>query len=155
YWLFHPDLIHEALVTKAQSFQRRGRIIDVLRQWDGNGLVVNDGEAWKRQRRLVQPALHGRHLGAYVPATVAAAERLVERWLQARTERVEIYETMTSLTLEIIGQALFGADISAETKDLGDAVEALSQAVQIEAGSLFSWPDWMPLPSIRRKHRAL
>jgi cytochrome P450 len=62
---------------------------------------------------------------------------------------------MTSLTLEIIGQALFGADISAETQKLGDAVEALSQAVQIEAGSLFSWPAWMPLPSVQRKRRAL
>jgi cytochrome P450 len=155
YWLFHPDLIYEALVAKAQSFRRRGRIIDVMRQWDGNGLVTNDGDGWKRQRRLVHPALHGRHLDAYAPVTVAVAQQLVRRWQETETERVEIYETMTSLTLEIIGQALFGADISAETQKLGDAVEALSQAVQIEAGTLFTWPDWMPLPSVQRKRRAL
>jgi cytochrome P450 len=155
YWLFHPDLIHEALVTKGQFFRRQGRIIDVMRQWDGNGLVTNDGDAWKRQRRLVQPALHGRHLHAYAPVTVAVAQQQVQRWLAAHTERVEIYETMTDLSLQIIGQALFGADISCETQKLGNAVEALSQAVQIEAGSLFSWPAWMPLPSVRRKRRAL
>src|SRR5207248_9629012 len=34
YWIFHPDLIKEVLVSKAKSFRRQGRQVAVLRQWD-------------------------------------------------------------------------------------------------------------------------
>src|SRR5262245_54842684 len=63
YWLFHPDPVKEVLVTKAKSFRRTGRQVDVLRQWNGDSLITSEGEAWLRQRRMVQPAFSARRFG--------------------------------------------------------------------------------------------
>ncbi len=37
YWLFHPDLAREVLISKAKKFRRTGRQVEVLREWDGEG----------------------------------------------------------------------------------------------------------------------
>ena len=55
---FHPDQIKEVILTKADRFEKVARVRAVLSQWDGNGLVLSEGEFWQRQRRLMQPAFH-------------------------------------------------------------------------------------------------
>src|SRR5215471_9352836 len=44
----HPDLIREVLVTKAKQFHKEPRTLDALRQVDGEGLVITEGETWLR-----------------------------------------------------------------------------------------------------------
>src|SRR5262245_41188160 len=56
--IHHPDLVHEVLVTKAASFSKDRFIKNSLGPFIGKGLTVNEGESWKRQRKMVQPAFH-------------------------------------------------------------------------------------------------
>jgi cytochrome P450 len=153
YFVFHPDLVREVLVAKAKRFARSGRQVDVLRQWDGNGLALSDGDFWLRQRRLVQPAFSPRRLAAYGQAMVAAARRLAER-LKDRPE-VEISQTMTDLTLEIIARTMFDVDVSQEARRLGEAVEVLSRTAKREMESPFTLPLWLPTAHNRRKRWAM
>src|SRR3954451_13051691 len=51
YSICEPELMHEVLVTHARSFEKRKTSLEVL----GKGLLTSDGEAWRRQRRLIQP----------------------------------------------------------------------------------------------------
>jgi cytochrome P450 len=155
YWIFHPDQLREVLVTKARAFRRLGRQVEVLRQWDGDGLATSDGELWLRQRRLVQPAFHNRRFPGYARAMVAAGERLADRWEKEHAQQIEINEAMTSLTLEIIAKTLFDVDLSDEARRLGEAVAILSGVAMREAARPFSLPLWVPLPSIRRKRWAM
>lgn len=154
YWLFHPDQIKEVLITKAKQFRRQGRQVEVLRQWDGDGLVTNDGEAWLRQRRLVQPAFHARRFGAYAESMVGVTNRLADRWQQQLPREVEINEAMTSLTLEIIAQTMFGVAVTEDTAKLGAAVADLSAVAMRESSQPFNTPSWLPLPFVRRKRAA-
>ena len=48
------------LVVKAKQFRRFQRMMQVLRQWNGNSVLITEGDEWLRQRRLVQPAFHPR-----------------------------------------------------------------------------------------------
>ena len=41
----HPDLIRQVLVTDARLFRRSTQILDALRQFDGESLLVSEGEA--------------------------------------------------------------------------------------------------------------
>src|SRR5262245_6523212 len=55
FMLLHPEHIEYVLQINARNYQR-GRSYRVLREAAGNGLFVSDGEFWRRQRRLAQPA---------------------------------------------------------------------------------------------------
>ena len=65
-----PSAIEEILVKKADAF-RKDRMSKLLSRVVGNGLLVNEGESWKRQRRLVQPAFHHQQLQSYATLMVA------------------------------------------------------------------------------------
>lgn len=155
YWLFHPELAREVLVTQARRFRRTGRQVEVLREWDGDGLVTSDGDFWARQRRLVMPAFAPRRSEGYARAMTAATSRLADRWVADPPDRIEMNSTMTGLTLEIMASTLFGVEFTENTREMGEAVAALSEYAVRELGKPFSWPNWVPLPSIRRKLRAI
>jgi cytochrome P450 len=155
YWVFHPDLAREVLVSKAKHFRRKGRQVDVLKQWNRDSLIISDGDAWLRQRRMVQPAFNPRRFAGYAEVMVRAAERLAESWQTANPASIEINSAMTGVTLEIIAKTLFDVDVSEETRKVGQAVSVLSEAAMREAGQPFTLPNWLPLPSIRRKVTAM
>lgn len=156
YWLFHPDLAREVLITQAKRFRRSGRQVQVLSEWDGDGLATSDGDFWVRQRRLVQPAFNARRFSGYAQQMTAATSRLVDRWLKESPARIEMNSAMTDLTLEIMAGTFFGASLaSGQMRPLGAAVAVLSEYATREIGKPFSLPNWLPLPRIRRKLRAI
>ena len=46
----------------------------------GNGLVTSEGDTWRTQRKLVQPAFHRDRLAGLAEVMVAATESLVREW---------------------------------------------------------------------------
>ena len=50
---FHPDEVREVLVTRAKSLIRLPRVMKTFAQWNGNSVLIAEGEQWNRQRRLV------------------------------------------------------------------------------------------------------
>lgn len=156
---FHPDQIKEVLVTRADCFTKIKRAREVLSQWDGNGLVISEGEFWQRQRRLMQPAFHNDRVRRYGETMVSIAARLRDEWHAAAARDghldVDTNEAMTALTLNIASETLVGADISDRTARLGPAVALLSDVAVREMQEPFSLPRWAPLPRERRKWEAV
>ncbi len=86
YLISHPDHVEQVLVKNNRNFikDRYTRMqLSVL----GNGLLVNDGDFWRRQRRLAQPAFHRRRVEAYGETMVAYTERLLRRLAGRRGPR--------------------------------------------------------------------
>src|SRR5579862_9783127 len=54
----HPDLVHDVLVANAEKYHKRSNAKRVFAPIIGNGLVISEGDFWKHQRRLMQPAFH-------------------------------------------------------------------------------------------------
>jgi len=154
YFVNHPTLVREVLVTKAKQFPKEPNSTKVLSQIDGQGLAVTKGDVWLRQRRLVQPAFHVRRFNHYADITVEQTRRLTERWRSGVA--LNVADEMTHQALDVIAKALFDVEI-------GDQVEQLREAVRIFAETLFSevssapfkLPDWLPLPAKRRKRWAI
>src|SRR5579871_4975556 len=65
YQFNHPDLIREVLVTHADRFVRWKVQKRAVGKTIGNGTFNADGDFWKRQRKLVQPAFHLRRIQGY------------------------------------------------------------------------------------------
>jgi cytochrome P450 len=159
YVFFHPDAVREVLVAKAKQFRRFPRPMQVLAQWNGNSVIITEGDEWLRQRRMVQPAFHPRRFEHYASCMVARTRNRLNRWLKtietAGGIETDIGKEMTHLTLEIIAKTMFDAEISAEASDLGRAVAILSEIAVKEMESPWTLPDWLPLPEKRRKRWAM
>jgi cytochrome P450 len=154
YVVNNPQLIREVLVAKHKHFRRPASIVGPLSKFDGNGLVLSEGDFWLRQRRLVQPAFATKRFDVYGRATVDYTRRMLDRWSGGTS--LDVAEAMTELTLHIIAKTLFDVELSDDqASQLGEAVRVVSQAVTAEAGYPVHLPDWLPLPSKRRKRWAI
>jgi len=73
-----------------------------------NSVILLDGDAHIRQRKLMLPAFHGEKMERLGGLMAEVAEREVASW--PRGEPIELQERFQHLTLEIILRAVFGLD---------------------------------------------
>lgn len=108
----HPDLIKRVLIDNHRNYLK-GPGFERVKMLLGNGIIVSDGETWKRQRRMVQPAFHRdmlRNLSEMIQKE--SLRLLVELETAAREGRtVELGRTMSGFALEVILKAIFGDDL--------------------------------------------
>ncbi|HVZ85483.1 MAG TPA: cytochrome P450 [Polyangia bacterium] len=149
YFVSAPATIEEILLKKADAF-RKDRTSRLLSRVIGNGLLINDGESWRRQRRLLQPAFHQRQLEAYADAMVTAAEGGVASWGSGEVRNV--HDDMMAVTLNIVAATLFGADLRADTREIGRIVSGLMEEFGRLLGLAARYypPAWVPTRANRR-----
>ncbi|HEY9632235.1 MAG TPA: cytochrome P450 [Coleofasciculaceae cyanobacterium] len=112
YLINHPDYIEEVLATKSHQFSKYRQSFGIIGRLLGNGLVTSEGDFWRHQRRLMQPAFHRERIAAYGDVMVAYTNQMLNRW-QAGEIR-DVHEDMMRLTLEIVAKTLFDTDLAAE-----------------------------------------
>jgi cytochrome P450 len=147
YQFTHPDQVHEVFVTKARSFYKTKRLKQVFGRWNGNGLLLNEGESWARQRRMMQPAFHPHRLKTYADLIVRRAEQLVTA---AGDDEFDVAADLNRLTLLTVAEALFGAEVS-DVADRFIQEVATLQRIAIRDFTLpFLLPLWVPTAKNRR-----
>jgi cytochrome P450 len=151
FFLNHPDLVKEVLVTRQAKFVK-SRALQRARSFLGDGLLTVEGEQHRRERRLAQPAFHRERVASYAEAMVDLAERARDRWRDG--ERIDAAHEMMRLTLGVVGRTLFGADVEGEAEDIGRAVTAILGHFDRLVMPFSELLDRLPLPSNRRFERA-
>ena len=144
YVVSSPELVHQVLVDDADKFYKPNSLKKGTGPVVGNGLFTNDGEFWKRQRRLVQPAFHTKRIGAYAEVMVEHAQALMARWQSGQT--YDIDHEMVRLTMGIVSKTLFDADVSGEASEISAMVTEALTAVNKRLDRLVNPPDWLPTP---------
>lgn len=152
YCFFHPDQVREVLVERAKAFVKMPRLTRVLRQWNGDGLLITEGDTWRRQRRLAQPAFHRDRFAGYADLMAAAAHE----HLAHLSGEIDFERLATELTMDIITRTMFGAGLDAgERAELREAVHVLNDVALREMTAAVTLPDWLPLPGKGAKRRAM
>ena len=153
YLLSNPDHIEQVLVRNNRNFIKdrvtRGEL-SIL----GNGLLTSDGDFWRRQRRLAQPAFHRERVEAYAETMVSYTRRMLEGWKGGETR--DVHHEMMRLTLEIVAKTLVDADIAEEAEGVGEALGAVMAHFSDQGSGVFlrMLPDGVPTPSNLRFRRA-
>lgn len=148
YFANHPDLIHQVLVEDAAKYHKTRLTKALLRPSLGEGLLISDGELWKRQRKLIQPAFHAARIAAYAETMTTYAERAIAEWQPGQTRSVD--HDMTALTLDIVIKTLFGEQLTPrERDDIGRAVDIGQKQVGQAFRTIFRAPSWLPTPARR------
>lgn len=119
--LSDPDLVREVFVLEASHFVR-GITGAPLRWLVGEGLLLSEGDVWRRQRRDLSPSFARDHATYWRPAIAAAAEALAAQWRDG--QRRDIYYEMHRLTLDVAGRLFLGIDCDAGGR-LDPALESL------------------------------
>lgn len=147
----HPDHIRDALLDKGSSFKKTeaGNAARHLRRFLGDGLLLSNGELWRKQRRMINPALHRKRIEGYAETMLGHTRRLMERWRPG--EVVDVSAEMMQLTLGIVTQSLFDYGVegrAGEVMEVMDSFRAIADSPSI-------LPTWLPLPGELRTRRAL
>lgn len=156
YMVIHPEHLHEMLVDKASQFGKDSAYTDPKRglaRFLGEGLLTSNGEFWKRQRRLISPALHAKRIGGYAQMMLdETVERLLQ-WKHGAT--LDIDHEMMQTTLHIVTRTLFHIDISADAMRIADAMTAMQEASGSGNNLSALIPKWLPTPQKAREAKAV
>lgn len=115
----HPDLIEEVLVKQHRHFIK-SRALRRSKPLLGEGLLTSEGDFWRRQRRLSQPAFHMRRIEAYSEAMVRYAEQAVSTWQVGEVR--DLHNDMMHITLQIVSKTLFDHEVVDEADTVGAAL---------------------------------
>jgi cytochrome P450 len=148
----HPELVESVLVTQNRLWQK-DRFLRVLRPVLGDGLLSSEGDFWRRQRRLAQPAFHRDRIAAYGGIMVDHATRLADQWRHGQVR--DVHKDMMRLTLEIVAETLFGAQVGDHAEDVGEALEAVLTVVADPMEIFLPFLKHLPTPQRRRFDRAI
>ncbi|HUD47121.1 MAG TPA: cytochrome P450 [Candidatus Baltobacteraceae bacterium] len=122
YLLSGPADIEAVLMTNHANFIKTALLrTPGVQRVMGNGLVTSDGEFWRRQRRLAQPAFHHARIAAYSNVAVQFAHELLQGWRNLAV--VDLRKEMMKLTLGIVAKTLFNADTKGEENEIGQSLD--------------------------------
>ena len=106
---------------------KKDRHLQTMRPVLGDGLLSSEGDFWRRQRRLAQPAFHRDRIASYGEIMVTHATRLAEKWRDGEVR--DVHKDMMTLTLEIVAETLFGANVGDQAEEVAVALEAVISVV--------------------------
>ena len=129
YLINHPEFVRHILVENHRNYSKDTYSIQVFKKVVGNGLVTSEGETWRQQRRMLQPAFSHARLRTLDTMIVKAAQAMLARWQRhyQASQAIDISREMASLTLTVTTQALFGIDLGEEVNAIGEWVNQAAQ----------------------------
>jgi cytochrome P450 len=116
-----PDEVRRLLVRHHGKYVK-GPGFERVKMLLGNGLIVSDGETWRRSRRMIQPAFTRQNIHRLIGLMIECAETRIERWTRVAEEGalLDITQEMSDFALELILRSIFGADYESRILAAGE-----------------------------------
>ncbi|MGH9675729.1 MAG: cytochrome P450, partial [Candidatus Acidiferrum sp.] len=122
--LANPRDIESVLITNAGNFTKSADYRALARVL-GQGLLTSEGEFWRRQRGLIQPAFHRENILAYAKVMTGAAGRMLDSWSDGEARNLHV--DLMGVTLEIVARCLYSAEVSGAAERVGKAMEVVTR----------------------------
>lgn len=149
YFLYHPDHIEYVLATNNRNFIKPLSFrTPFFYRLVGNGLLTSEGEFWRRQRRLAQPAFHRERISGYARIMVKDTEEMLATWRDGEIR--DIHRDMMRLTMEIVTHTLFNANVSDDADKVARALGTLVEPFGSQATLKWILDNRFPTPANRR-----
>jgi cytochrome P450 len=151
--ILHPDHVERVLVEEPDTFERY-LFADRRLDFAPEGLLYTDGEQWRNQRRLMQPAFTMDRIKSYATTMREQIEGMASKWDDG--EEVALNQEFSTLTLRILSKALFDVDVDPDAEDEAITGGAREINRRSDASNLSSFlPGWLPTPGNLRYKRAM
>ena len=113
------------LRDRPDGFRRTSRMEEIGTEMGLKpGVFAANGDAWKRQRRMVMAGFDPAHVKRYHPALVGVAGRLGGRWARAAQagRTIDLQSDLMRYTVDAIAGLAFGAEVNTLGSD-GDVIQ--------------------------------
>jgi len=148
-----PEYIEHVLLGNHANYRKSYFLRHILGPLLGDGLLLSEGEFWRRQRRIAAPAFHSKRIANFVATMVSCTEATLARW-RGTTEPFDIAAEMMALTLNIVSRTMFSTDVSGDV----EAVRRLMNivvALKPSTADLLGFPEWFPRRQPKGYERAI
>jgi cytochrome P450 len=143
----HPNAAEQILSQHPDRYVKPDFFLKPMGLVQGKGLFSSEGEYWRKQRRLMQPAFQQKQLVNLYAVMWRCIEELLLEWeSKPESEVFDIASAMTQLTLKILGLTLFSVDISGESDRLGQALRTALEYVYYRLNTPLTLPTWVLTP---------
>ena len=147
------DAVKHVLVDNPKNYTK-SRSYKGIKLLLGQGLLTSEGDFWRRQRKLAQPAFHRDKLAGFVETMARATESMLVRWEESAAPTMDVHEEMMRLTLRIVGLTLFSTNLDENADAVGKALAIALPYANNYATALLPLPPWVPTVANLRFRRA-
>ena len=124
-----PEEVRRILVRRHAKYSK-GRGFERIKMLLGNGIIVSDGDVWRRARTMIQPAFSRQNVHKLIEQMTHCCEKRAQHWNEVvKTGGVlNITREMNEFALELILRSIFGVDYEGKiVKDGSNPFSFLSQ----------------------------
>ncbi|MFT4570114.1 MAG: cytochrome P450 [Hyphomicrobiaceae bacterium] len=147
----HPDGVRHVLQDRHAIYTKQNTDYKVLARVLGQGLVTSDGEFWRRQRRMIQPAFHKERIRGF--ATLMSREAMLSRERLVAAARagqtIDIVAEAQRAALAIVVQALFGLAGADDAPRIAETFTKLNELLSASFTSVAGRFPWIPTQANR------
>jgi cytochrome P450 len=110
------------ILTRRHARYEKGPGFERVKMLLGNGLIVSDGDVWRRSRTMIQPAFSRQNVHRLMAVMVECCDRRALRWadVAARGQTLNITEETCDFALELILISTFGDDYESRIVTQGE-----------------------------------
>jgi cytochrome P450 len=146
-----PEDIHWVEMKNARNYVKATNFRSLV----GDGILMSEGEKWKKQRRLIAPTFHPGSLTRMVEAMNGRIIPFFNTVREGGGRPIDLCETMKRLAFQIVGDALFGSELGHGFEELRESMIAVNRILTRRFSALLPLPDSFPTPSNLRFKSAL
>ena len=141
-----PAGVRHVLTDSAANYVKGDLQRRVLGPMLADGLLLTEGEQWRRARRIMAPLFTPAHTTRTVEAMDRVCRRRVEGWrLQHGARVLNIDSEMSGLTFDILSATLFSDDLDGDAAGFEKALNHfLAVGARISPLDALKAPDWIP-----------
>lgn len=149
--VLHPDLIERVLMVDYERYAKWG-LEDFGGEFAPAGLLLTDGDQWRRQRTTIQNAFTVEQIRSYGDTMAQCAAEMISSWDGG--EEIALNRAFSKLTLDVLTRSLFDLKLSEGADIVTEFAETLNDRGSIDGISTFL-PMWVPTPENRQYKRVL
>ena len=148
-----PQGAHDVLAGSNNDTMDKLTPIHLETRLIGDNVFNLPYEAWKPQRRTLQPLFTKRHVANFAGHMATAADERASGWVEGAL--LDLDRDMRGLTLRVLGRSLFGVDLDQHASDLGPSIQRVLNYITSRGLRPVRAPKSLPTPARRRFRAAL
>ncbi len=154
YLVFQPEDVKHVLQENNRNYVRSPAFL-TLKRFLGEGLLTSDGDFWRKQRRLAQPAFHRQKIALLAETMVQESASWVDELRRLDLSHpVNISQSFMEVTMHIVCKTLFSTSVEGRLDKLSHSLELLNVLANKSLLSPFKVPRTWPTPNNIRYNRS-